>query len=96
MRFSKEYKKLSYPVFTTIRRNRGYYKEGQKINVLTPEQNFRAEVVSIRPICKVNITKTVALRDADCEPGELIKMLTDWYGSKSNHLILITLMKIGE
>jgi len=94
MRFSHEYCKLKFPVFTTIRRNKGWYKTRQKINVLTPEQNFRAEVVSIRPISKRDITKTVAFRDADCEPGDLIKMLNDWYGAKSNDLILITLMKI--
>jgi len=94
MKFSKKYTKLSYPIFTTIRQDKGYYKEGYIINVNTPNQNFKAEVVGIRNIGLKDITSTIALRDADCEPGELIELMKKFYKHTANDLILITLMRL--
>lgn len=65
MKFSKEYSKLQYPIFTTIRQNKGYYKEGQIISIFTPKQEFKAEIVGIRNLNLTNITKTIAHNDAD-------------------------------
>ena len=95
MKFSHHYTKLNYPVFTTIRQNKGYYKIGQRIPIQTPEIEFRAEIVSIRHITKKDITFTMALRDADCHPETLLDTLETWYGELYNDFILITLMKIG-
>ena len=94
MKFSKEYQKLSYPIFTTIRQNGGYYQEGQRINIDTPEQTFRAEIVGIRYLSIRDITPTMALRDADCSVDEIIKLFKMFYKDKANDLILITLMKM--
>ena len=94
MKFSKNYSKLDYPVFTTIRRNIGYYKEGMIISVKTLDENFGVEVLSIRRITKRNITELMAVRDADCSKVELIKMLERWYGTTYNDFILITLGRI--
>lgn len=94
MKFSHSYSKLNYPVFTTIRQNKGYYEVGQRINIYTPELEFQAEIVSIRQIIKRNITFTMAQRDADCHPESLVDTLETWYGKRYDNFILITLMKI--
>ena len=94
MKFSKEYKKLNCPIFTTIRQNGGYYNEGQRINVYTPNQEFRAEIVGIRNLSIRDITPTIALRDADCNVEDIIKLFKMFYKDKADDLILITLMKL--
>jgi hypothetical protein len=94
MKFSKEYSKLAYPIFTTIRHNGGYYKEGQKICVTTPKQQFHAEIVGIRYLTQKDITSTIAFRDADCGSQELFDLMNMFYKGRANDLILITLMKV--
>jgi hypothetical protein len=93
MRFSKYYSKLSYPVFTTIRQNKGYYKEGQIINITTPKSKFSAEIVAIRYIKLNDITDTIAKYDADSSKKYLKELMCKFYKDKANDLILITLMK---
>lgn len=94
MKFSKEYLKLQYPIFTTIRQNKGYYKEGQIISISTPKQEFKAEIVGIRKLTLNDITKTISHKDADCEPDELIELMKKFYKQDADNLILLTLMKI--
>jgi len=94
MRFSKNYKKLGYPIFTTIRGNRGYYKEGQTIKVTTPDSCFHAEIVSIRTINLKDITNTIADKDADCSKEALIRLMIKFYKDNADNLILITLIKV--
>lgn len=94
MKFSKDYTKLQYPIFTTIRQNKGYYQEGQKIRIETPTNNFWAEIVAIRQISLYNITPTIALRDADCSVSDIIKLFKKFYDDETDDLILITLMKV--
>lgn len=97
MKFSKSYKKLYQPVFTTIRKNTGYYKVGQTIQVTVQEKHtFSAEIASIRPIALKDITETMAMRDADCSRKELIELMCLFYKKEANNLILITLMKTYE
>lgn len=94
MKFSKEYSKLQYPIFTTIRQNKGYYKIGQKILITTPNNTFEAEIVSIRNIQLHQISETLAFRDADCTAEDLCTLMKKFYQSNANDLILITLMKV--
>lgn len=96
MKFFKQRSKLKYPVFTTIRQNKGYYQPGKIIKIQTPGLEFYAEVVGIRFITKDDITNTIAQRDADCSKEVLIELLNKFYKEKSNDLILITLMKVKE
>lgn len=93
MKFSKEYKKLKYPIFTTIRQDGGYYRECQQVKIETPEQNFWAEIVSIRKIGLEDITNTLALRDADCSVEDIINLFKRFYKEEAGKLILITLMR---
>lgn len=94
MKFSKNYSKLNYPIFTTIRRNNGYYKEGRTIQVNIPNnKSFIADIVGIRYITLKDITETMANRDADCSRKELIELMGTFYKENANDLILITLMK---
>ena len=93
MKFSKNYSKLKYNTFTTIRQNKGYYKEAQTIVVKTPTTSFYAEIVAIRNIRLKDITETIAQRDADCSQKELIDLMKLFYKNNADELILITLMK---
>ena len=93
MKFSKNYKKLNYPIFTTIRQNKGYYNPGKVITINTPKDSFKAEIVSIRFITLYEITETIAQRDADCSHEELTNLMRLFYRDNANDLILITLMK---
>ena len=93
MKFSKNYSKLNYNIFTTIRQNKGYYKEAQTIIINTPLNSFYAEIVSIRNIKLKDITKIIAQRDADCSQKELIDLMKLFYKNKADDLISITLMK---
>ena len=94
MKFSHNYTKLKYPIFTTIRQNKKKYKEGQVIKIETLNEKFEAEIVSIREIYLNHITDIIALRDADCDRDSLIENLSLWYKDKANNLILITLMRV--
>ncbi len=91
MKFSKDYSKLNCRIFTTIRKNLGYYKEGTVISIRTLNDTFSAEILSIRKIQKHNITEIIAMRDAECSKKKLINMLESWYGKSYNDFILITL-----
>lgn len=93
MKFSKEYNKLSYPVFTTIRQNKGYYKQGQTIKVYTPKQEFMVEILSIVCITKKQMTDTISHLDAECSREYLLSMLERWYGKNADEYILLTLGK---
>jgi len=93
MRFSKEYLKLNWPIFTTIRQNKGFYKIGQIVFVETPTQAFTTEIVSIRSIELKDITETIAKNDAGCSSKYLKELMIKFYKDKANDLILITLMK---
>jgi hypothetical protein len=96
MKFSTHYSKLDFPIFTTIRQNKGYYYPSQTITITTPNSTFSAEIASIRHIKKSDITWTMAQRDADCGREELIVKLENWYGKIFDDFILITLMKRGK
>lgn len=96
MKFSHHYTKLDYPIFTTIRQNKSYYKLGQQILIYEPNNIFKAEIVSIRKIIKNEITENIARRDADCSKEILIQKLKTWYGKEYNDFILLTLMKIED
>ena len=92
MKFSSDYSKLAYPIFTTIRHNGGYYSEGQIIKIYTPKEEFRAQIVGIRYIGLKDITETIAKRDADMDVERIIGLFKMFYKEKANDLILITLM----
>ena len=89
----KEWKKLSNPIFTTIRQDKGYYTVGQVINIQTPKEEFKAEIVSIRKMFENEITETLAQRDADCTREEFFDLLAKFYKGNTGRLILLTLMK---
>ena len=89
MKFSKDYTKLDHPIFTTIRQNRGYYKNGQRIKITTPTKQFFAEIVSIRNLKLYDITENIARADADCTKESLIKLMKFYYKDYANDLIII-------
>lgn len=93
MKFTTDWKKLDYPIFTTIRQDKGYYKVGQVINIETPTKKFQAEIVSIREMVQEDITETMALRDADCSKQEFDALLYKFYKDKVGNLIMLTLMR---
>ena len=95
MIFSKHYSKLDRDVFTTIRRNTGYYRPAQIIfcQVKGERQEIKASILSVVPIKKSEITDALAQADADCSRTELLAMLTDWYGSACDDYVLIRLRK---
>lgn len=93
MKFSTDYPKLDWKVFTTIRQNRGYYIPGEIIKINTPTKNFKAEVLAIQPIKKQDITFNMAKVDANTTAEGLTKQLIAWYGPEYNDYILITLAK---
>lgn len=94
MKFSKQYSKLSYPVFTTIRQNKEDYQAGQIINIDTPKGTFKAEILSIRELFIEDITENMAQIDADCSRQDLIDLLKSFYEENIDDLILLTLVKI--
>ncbi len=93
MRFSHEYSKLKKQVFTTIRRNSGYYRIGGLYGVDTPEQSFTAVVIDSKLIVKTDIDEALAHNDADMSAKELIGILERWYGKKYDDFVLLTLEK---
>lgn len=94
MKFSKDYTKLDWDKFTTIRLNNGYYKEGKMVKINTPTKDFKAKVVMTEAITKGDITEELAEMDADCSREELIGMLENWYGKKKDDFVLIWMEKV--
>jgi len=94
MKFTSEYSKLKKQKFTTIRKNRGYYKVGANYLIGTPEQTFIAQVIDIQAITKSQITDELALDDADCTANELKNKLETWYGKQYDNFILLTLRRM--
>lgn len=95
MKFSHQYKKLSWPVFTTIRQNKGYYHAGQTIQIETPNSSFSATIVSVQPIKKANISSEIAWFDAHTTRINLLDMLEKWYSSSYDDYIIITLLNLN-
>ena len=93
MKFSKDYSKLDRKAFTTIRKNNGFYKVGQSVQIQTPTRTFRAKTFQIDKISKEKITDVIARFDADCSKEELVKMLENWYGKNYNDFVIIGLRK---
>ena len=102
MRFSKDYSKLSKNIFTTIRKNIGYYHYNSNINkssvgfiitVKTPTKSFKVKIIEIKYIKKKDITEELAQSDADCSRAELIAMLEKWYGKEFDDFVLLTLQR---
>jgi len=94
MKFSKQYSKLKKPIFTTIRKNTGFYIRNQVVNIETPTEKFKAKIEWIEKITKEELTNRFSKSDADCSKEELIKMLEKWYGKKYNDFIILTLKRI--
>ncbi len=93
MWFSKNYLKLNQNIFTTIRKNTGYYKLGNIYKIKTPTKEFKARLIEHRKIDKNYITEQLAQNDADCSRAELIAMLEGWYGKKCDDYVLLILEK---
>jgi len=91
MKFSENWEKLNWVIFTTIRKNTGRYKLGNVYTMVLPNCKFKARVVGILPIKKKEITNDLAKIDADTTKEGLIHMLEKWYGKKFDDYILITL-----
>jgi len=92
MKFTKNYEKLKWVIFTTIRKNTGKYKLGNIYTMNTPIDNFKAKVVGLYPIKKEEITDDLAYVDAEEKAKEaFIKMLDNWYGKNFDDYVLITL-----
>ena len=95
MKFTHEYRKLSEKVFTTIRKNTGFYKNGQAYRIDTPEQKFKAKVTGSIRIFKAEINDFLAQNDADMSAEELIALLEKWYGKKFDDFVLLTLERVS-
>lgn len=95
LRFSKEYTKLKKPIFTTIRKNTGHYREGYVYEVKTLSEKYKARCIGDTPIKKIDITEGLARFDADCSKNKLITMLENWYGKDFNNFVLLTFWREG-
>jgi len=92
MKFSKNYEKLGWVTFTTIRKNTGKYKLGNTYTVdVLGSGKFKARVIGLLPIRKEEITSDLAQADAECTREELVRMLEGWYGPVFDDYVLITL-----
>ena len=91
IRFSSDWEKLGWTIFTTIRKNTGSKKIGQVHTIKTPSRKFKAKVIGLYPIKKEEITDDLAFIDADMTRAGLIRMLETWYGKEFDDYILITL-----
>ena len=91
MKFSKNWKKLSEPYFTTIRKNTGRYRLGSECTINAPRGKFKAYIIGLMMIKKEDITDMMAKYDAETDRNGLISMLEGWYGKTFNDYILITL-----
>lgn len=96
MKFTTEYSKLNWRVFTTIRKADCMYKVGRTYKIQTPFQEFRAQVIGLVWIKKKDITEELAQVDADCSKRKLVEKLEKWYGRKYDDFALITLLRIRE
>ncbi|GAH73572.1 unnamed protein product [marine sediment metagenome] len=94
MIFTHEYSILKKKIFTTIRRNTGFYKVGHSYQVHTPEQTFKAKVIKSKAISKLEIDDSLAQSDADMNAVDLILLLDKWYGKKFDDFVLLTLRKL--
>ena len=94
MKFSKDYEKLGWVVFTTIRKNTENYKLGHIYTIKTPQYSFKAKVIGLLPIKKKDITENLAQVDADVTAETLKRKLENWYGKEFNDYLLITLLGI--
>ena len=91
MKFSKNYEKLNWVIFTTIRKNTGKYKLGKTYTMnVSGSGKFKARIIGLLPIKKRDITDDLASVDAECSKEELLKMLEDWYGKDFDDYMLIT------
>lgn len=95
LKFSKQYSKLSFPIFTTIRKNTQTYQIGKVYEASAPNGSFMFEVLARRPLKKADITENMAYADADCLRGELLGHLVDWYGESYDDFVLLTVCKVG-
>ncbi len=93
MKFSHEYKKLSWNYFSTIRKNTNWYKIGRVYQIKTPRQNFKAKVIESNPISKSEINDLLAQNDADMTAKELITQLEKWHGKKFDNFVFLVLEK---
>jgi len=91
MKFSVDWEKLSWTVFTTIRKNTGTYRLGRIYKIKQPAGIFYAKVIGLLPIKKADITDALAIYDAEQTRKELIQTLEAWYGKKFDDYVLITL-----
>lgn len=91
MKFSKNYEKLGWVIFTTIRKNTGKYRLGDIHTMNTPMGKFNAKVIGLYLIKKEEITDSLANIDAETTKEGLIKMLDTWYGRGFDDYVLITL-----
>ena len=87
--FQKEWSKLQYPVFPTIRLDRGtgYYLFGKKYEVVLGSFEKPTKVLGIAeligriPLQLKSISPTLAKVDADCSVFELKNFFTDLYSN---------------
>ncbi|GAI93600.1 unnamed protein product, partial [marine sediment metagenome] len=86
-----EYRILKKKVFTSIRKNTGFYKIGHIYQINTPEQNFKAKVIEAEAISKFEIDDSLSQSDADMSAVDLIILLDKWYGKTFDDFVLLTL-----
>ena len=91
MKFTKNYEKLGWLIFTTIRKNTGRYLIGNVYTMNTPPGKFKAKIIGVCPIKKKEITDGLAGMDVETSKEELIRMLEGWYGKNFDDYVLITL-----
>ncbi|MBA7517306.1 hypothetical protein ES705_09359 [subsurface metagenome] len=96
MKFTHEYRILKKKVFTSIRKNTGFYKIGRIYQINTPEQNFKAKVIEAEAISKFEIDDSLAQSDADMSAVELIVLLDKWHGKRFDDFVLLTLERLDE
>ena len=94
MKFSKEYSKLSADIFTTIRKRTKRYRLYDRVNIISPNQDFLVEVRGRLFLQKKDITEELARSDADCSRQELITQLEKWYGKKFDDFVLLQLRRL--
>lgn len=93
MKFTKDHPKLEKNVFTTIRKNTGYYRVGRTYTISTPNDRFKATIASGVVLQKADITDIIAQEDASMTARELVKILERWYGKRYDDFILFRLVR---
>ena len=94
IRFSTNWEKLGWTIFTTIRKNTHSKLVGQIHTIRTPDGDFKAKIIGLYPIKKIEITDDLAFADADMTKDGLIRLLEGWYGKEFDDYVLITLWAI--